>query len=621
MRPTELKKYAIASAKIHRNLKFLMTLRQTVAILTQLNISPDESDKLTLEMFTNYWTDKISKFHAYVGFNFNTSIQLITQDKDGCPSHTFQRMILSLADSSTVTKVLNLYKMQDTDDGIYVGRPSVFGNPKPIEKGETFDEVKQKEYKDWALNDDDFCDNLPYLHGYNLICFCEPKPCHAEVISQIDMETIDVTGRGITPFVIETFLITLTGTSPSIRAEWVNKIIPPWTWGYNHQILKIADTEDVSLYLAVYPWGYDELLKQVACAKNDLKNQPFEIPNTSIERLQSFQSITKAPVLSGFSSLHSKQYNQIRVIDDKSTWIGGALKQLIEYRDASKVGFTEFEIDEINKILGKEVKDKRILDELETFRNGADSPYYQPVKSKKPLFDQYVEMTKRDDYLCIAIDDTDYTTPIFHTNLPIDLKSIPWNSYESNLSEVLNTVFTWVGGLIHGNTEIKQRPIYLAVKSMTQMLSGAHYVIECQRNSMQTNTEIGNIHIAKISCTKMLYAHQYTFTHLSKHTGLSVSTYGFCYDFTDDKSKTWLKMSELTSKILARKINLFSFDSENSCIASNGLNSTYMLTFLPRTASEHANIFNIYRQEPPGEIDICITDKGPFTYTASAILV
>lgn len=75
-------------------------------------------------------------------------------------------------------KVLNKYTMgEEGRNAIYVGRGSPWGNPFRISFAQSRDQVIDR-FR---------CEILPTLDvaplvGKNLICFCAPKPCHADVL-------------------------------------------------------------------------------------------------------------------------------------------------------------------------------------------------------------------------------------------------------------------------------------------------------------------------------------------------------------------------------------------------------------------------------------------------------
>lgn len=84
--------------------------------------------------------------------------------------------------------VLNKRKDKIPKGAIYVGRPSIYGNPFPIRKGKTREEVieKYREYfKKRSKDDLVFMAALKKLKDATaLVCFCAPLPCHADILAE-----------------------------------------------------------------------------------------------------------------------------------------------------------------------------------------------------------------------------------------------------------------------------------------------------------------------------------------------------------------------------------------------------------------------------------------------------
>lgn len=72
-------------------------------------------------------------------------------------------------------KVLNMRNMpkQLSNNCVYIGRPSKWGNPFVIGKDGTREEVIQK-YEDYLFESDLFSDIIE-LCGKNLVCWCAPN--------------------------------------------------------------------------------------------------------------------------------------------------------------------------------------------------------------------------------------------------------------------------------------------------------------------------------------------------------------------------------------------------------------------------------------------------------------
>ena len=77
-------------------------------------------------------------------------------------------------------KVWNKKDPNCPKDAVYVGRPSKWGNPLKIGVHGNRVEVIEK-YRKWL---EIFKDDLPIeeLRGKDLVCWCAPKPCHADVL-------------------------------------------------------------------------------------------------------------------------------------------------------------------------------------------------------------------------------------------------------------------------------------------------------------------------------------------------------------------------------------------------------------------------------------------------------
>jgi hypothetical protein len=84
-------------------------------------------------------------------------------------------------------KVLNVRQVgkQLTADRVYVGRPSKWGNPFAIGRDGTRDEVIAK-YRAWIVRQPSLIAALhDELRGKNLVYWCAPQRCHAEVLIEL----------------------------------------------------------------------------------------------------------------------------------------------------------------------------------------------------------------------------------------------------------------------------------------------------------------------------------------------------------------------------------------------------------------------------------------------------
>lgn len=80
-----------------------------------------------------------------------------------------------------LTSVVHISKFQYD---VYIGRPSIWGNPFEIGKDGTRSEVIEK-YKEYILGNQELLDLLPSLSDKILGCFCSPKRCHGDIIADL----------------------------------------------------------------------------------------------------------------------------------------------------------------------------------------------------------------------------------------------------------------------------------------------------------------------------------------------------------------------------------------------------------------------------------------------------
>jgi hypothetical protein len=81
--------------------------------------------------------------------------------------------------------VLNKKEFRGTAaNSVYVGRPSIWGNPFVIGRDGTRDEVIAK-YETWLMQHPALLAKLDRLTGRHLICWCAPARCHADVLLRL----------------------------------------------------------------------------------------------------------------------------------------------------------------------------------------------------------------------------------------------------------------------------------------------------------------------------------------------------------------------------------------------------------------------------------------------------
>lgn len=81
-------------------------------------------------------------------------------------------------------KVWNKRDRNCPKDAVYVGRPSKWGNPFKVGRDGTRWEViaKYREYMEETGEGEALCASLDELKGKDLVCWCSPLPCHADVL-------------------------------------------------------------------------------------------------------------------------------------------------------------------------------------------------------------------------------------------------------------------------------------------------------------------------------------------------------------------------------------------------------------------------------------------------------
>ena len=67
---------------------------------------------------------------------------------------------------------------------VYIGRPSIWGNPFTIGKDGNRLEVIQK-YKEWLYTQSNLLSKIKELRGKILGCWCAPKKCHGDILAEL----------------------------------------------------------------------------------------------------------------------------------------------------------------------------------------------------------------------------------------------------------------------------------------------------------------------------------------------------------------------------------------------------------------------------------------------------
>lgn len=86
-------------------------------------------------------------------------------------------------------KVLNKATDTLTENSVYIGRPSKWGNPFISGVHGTRSEVIEK-YKEYLYSSPELMSSLHELVGKDLVCWCKPKACHGDVLLQAVKEYI-----------------------------------------------------------------------------------------------------------------------------------------------------------------------------------------------------------------------------------------------------------------------------------------------------------------------------------------------------------------------------------------------------------------------------------------------
>ena len=80
------------------------------------------------------------------------------------------------------------HRREQVTDGVYIGRPSLFGNPFVIgrdgDRAEVIDRFREYAV-DRCYRDPAFRAAVASLHGRWLVCWCAPLPCHGQVLLEL----------------------------------------------------------------------------------------------------------------------------------------------------------------------------------------------------------------------------------------------------------------------------------------------------------------------------------------------------------------------------------------------------------------------------------------------------
>lgn len=91
----------------------------------------------------------------------------------------------TMSNERTTPQVYNIKDTTRPKDCVYIGRPSVYGNPFIIGKdGSRLDVIKK--YEQYLANNSKLTETIKNnLRGKNLVCFCKPLECHGDILLKI----------------------------------------------------------------------------------------------------------------------------------------------------------------------------------------------------------------------------------------------------------------------------------------------------------------------------------------------------------------------------------------------------------------------------------------------------
>lgn len=67
---------------------------------------------------------------------------------------------------------------------VYIGRPSKWGNPFKLKKGESREACLAR-YREWLLSQPELMASLHELKGKTLGCWCKPLSCHGDILAEL----------------------------------------------------------------------------------------------------------------------------------------------------------------------------------------------------------------------------------------------------------------------------------------------------------------------------------------------------------------------------------------------------------------------------------------------------
>lgn len=80
--------------------------------------------------------------------------------------------------------VIHVRDQEEGGNYVYIGRPSIWGNPYIVGMDGTRRQVLEK-YRDYILQHKELLARLPELKNKTLVCWCKPSICHGDVLVEI----------------------------------------------------------------------------------------------------------------------------------------------------------------------------------------------------------------------------------------------------------------------------------------------------------------------------------------------------------------------------------------------------------------------------------------------------
>lgn len=86
-------------------------------------------------------------------------------------------------------RVVAARDLTTTDEVVFIGRPSKWGNPFRIGWDGSRAQVIEQ-YRHWIRTQPHLMDALSELSGMTLVCFCKPLACHGDVLADLVEERL-----------------------------------------------------------------------------------------------------------------------------------------------------------------------------------------------------------------------------------------------------------------------------------------------------------------------------------------------------------------------------------------------------------------------------------------------